>query len=84
MPGCVKCQEVRDTKKSEKARSTRYQEVRDTRKYGVRKHKIPDATKYQISRSMKYKEVRVTKKYELPGHARYTRMEHIPGSRMKE
>ena len=73
---------VRDSKMCEMP--TIYKEVRDTRKCGVRKHKIPDTTKYQISRSIKYKEVRITKKYELPGHARYTRMDDIPGSLMKD
>ena len=69
---------MRDTKKYAIPGCARYQEVRDARKYGIRKHKIPDTTKYQISRGTKYKEVRDTKKHEIPGRAKYIRIDDIP------
>ena len=81
----MRYQVERDSKKSEKAGSTRYQEVRDTRKHRVREHKILDtiSTNY-LPRSTKYKEVRDTNKYEIPRRARCTRMGDIPGSHMKD
>ena len=50
----------------------------------MQKYQIPLSTKCQISRSTKYKEVRDTMKYEIPGRAKYTGMDNIPGSHRKD
>ena len=82
--GSTRYQDARDTEKYVIPGWANYQEVRNARKYRIRKHKIPDTTKYKISRSTRYEEVRDAKKYEIPGRTKYTRMGDILGSHVKD
>ena len=69
---------MRDTKKYAIPGCARYQEVRDARKYGIRKHKIPDTRSQEVRNTRKYKIPIDTKTHEIPGLAKYTRIYDIP------
>ena len=69
IPGYVRYQEVRrDTKKSEKASTRKYDEIRGTTGYGNARpyQEVRRARKYEIPRSTRYQDVR-----DIPGWATY-------------
>ena len=63
--------------------STGKYEIRGTTRWANARYQIPLSTTDHASRSTQYKEVRDTMKCEIPGRAKYTGLDNIPGSHKK-